>query len=360
MNATTNTLGSRRSSISRGAKPLVRASFRLRLWNATPRAARLALCYFWDFFRFWRHSGAVVGKRRTRSGASAHLTMEYHRLEKGLSFRNPRLNFGEVLVEKLCTELADYINNYGFDQTAASCWKALDAYHTFHCKHNAINSELLAKFNRIDLSPEQKASADQLNAVTYLSREDVLSSSKIDFGNFVFSRFSVRDFAEKQVDIGLIMEAARIAQRTPSVCNRQAWCLHVYQEPDIVKRVLRYQTGNRGFTRAIKTVLIVTVEEDHFFTPGERNQGFIDGGLYSMSLVYSLHSLGLASCCLNLAIELPGEIGLRRAGDIKPNEAFIMMIAVGHYPENLTVASSCRKNHLDVVKIHRAGAEKVA
>ena len=84
--------------------------------------------------------------------------------------------------------------------------------------------------------------------------------------------------------------------KSPSACNRQAW--HVYHsDSDEVKlAVLKEQSGNKGFGDKIPNLLIVASDLKAFMPAEERYQHWIDGGMFSMSLVYAFHSLGVASC----------------------------------------------------------------
>jgi nitroreductase len=75
----------------------------------------------------------------------------------------------------------------------------------------------------------------------------------------------------------------------------------------------------------------------------ERNQLWIDGGLFSMALLYALQSLGLASCCLNLCIPWTVEKKLAKIYRLPASERPIMMIAVGYLPDSVLVAHSQRK-----------------
>ena len=119
--------------------------------------------------------------------------------------------------------------------------------------------------------------------------------------------------------------------------------MYVYLAEEDKKQVLSCQGGNAGFGETVKGVLVVTTDTSRFFSVGERNQCWIDGGLFSMSLVYALHSLGLGSCCLNWSVEKDTDQKLRRITGIPQSEVVIMMIGVGHLPEKLVVARSMRK-----------------
>ena len=61
-----------------------------------------------------------------------------------------------------------------------------------------------------------------------------------------------------------------------------------------------------------------------------------------MSLIYSLHSLGLGTCCLNWSVEKETDAQLRKITNIPASENIIMLIAVGHLPDEFEVAISQR------------------
>ena len=57
--------------------------------------------------------------------------------------------------------------------------------------------------------------------------------------------------------------------------------------------------------------------------------------VFSMSLLYALHSFGLGTCSLNTGYTLKQELNLRKAINLELNEEPIMMIAVGGIRMNL-------------------------
>ena len=116
---------------------------------------------------------------------------------------------------------------------------------------------------------------------------------------------------------------------------------------------MAHQNGNAGFGDDADKVLIVTVELKDFRGPKERNQAYIDGGLFSMSLIYAMHSLGIGTCALNLSLNHKDELELLREAEIPHSEIAIMMIAIGKIPEQFYVADSARRDLEDVVKIIR-------
>ncbi|NKW01242.1 hypothetical protein GS922_07610 [Rhodococcus hoagii] len=108
---------------------------------------------------------------------------------------------------------------------------------------------------------------------------------------------------------GAVLCPRRCREQTAPVAERQPW-LRFYSKP--------CRTGH-GDLRS-------------FLTSGERNQVFIDGGLFSMNLVHGLLARGVGTCCLNWSVDAPQDAKLRRALNLPPHEVVIMMIALG-YPE---------------------------
>ena len=105
---------------------------------------------------------------------------------------------------------------------------------------------------------------------------------------------------------------------------------------------LSLQNGNKGFGHLASHVLIVASDRACFASIGERNQPWIEGGLYAMSLVYALHALGLGTCCLNWSVDNQRDAELKQALAIPASYAIAMMIAVGSLPDIIPVAESRR------------------
>ena len=136
-------------------------------------------------------------------------------------------------------------------------------------------------------------------------------------------------------------KAVEMARYAPSVCNRQSWKVHIFKDRDKIDTLLGLQNGNNGFTQSIKQLLIITGDTKKF-TKLESNQVFIDGGLFSMSLLLSLHSKEIASCCLNTCLPYLDEVKVKKIGKISGSERLIMMIGIGNYKDSFEVAISDR------------------
>ncbi|MCI5137819.1 MAG: hypothetical protein D3922_05260, partial [Candidatus Electrothrix sp. AR1] len=94
--------------------------------------------------------------------------------------------------------------------------------------------------------------------------------------------------------------------------------------------------------------IVVTIDLKAFFGGNEHYQHWIEGGLFSMSMMYAFHSLGVATCALNWSQFPEKDKALRKIVNIQPYHTIILMLAVG-YPNQLNkVCCSARKSVDDI------------
>ena len=300
-----------------------------------------------DLSRYLRHSFVLTDPVSTDHMAS-FLRMRYHTFEKGLSLPEPRPGFGQPELEALLRVLDHYERRVGCDELFGTVVHVLFEYQTYNAAHGVVLPDLDALLDEYRRRYPELGDADTGGTVL-LTREEIARSTDFDFDAFVGTRHSVRNYLTDPVDHQLIEHAVRIAQRSPSVCNRQAGRAHVFTEPDRVQEVLSYQGGHRGFGHTVPCVVVITADLQSYYKPGERFQGWVDGGLFTMSLIFGLHALGLGSCCLNWNVTKEDDLPMRAAAGIPDNEVVITMLAVGHLPEELRVAQSPRRPVEDVL-----------
>ncbi|MDB9430536.1 nitroreductase family protein [Microcystis aeruginosa CS-555/01A07] len=314
-------------------------------------AVSLAANYYYDFKRYFRFS-ATADPYRTKLRHQGRIIAHYHVIEKGLSLKNPKTGFGVDIINNLLLILKDYQEKYGLDEVGQVALNVLFSYHQFNLDKALDNQGLYKQLIEI----EEKAKSKEIcnikdGGVVKVSKEDIKKAANINFRDFVNARYSVRNFDVSEVSLELIKEAISIAIKTPSVCNRQTWKVYVFSEDNIKRKVLSHQNGNRGFGDTASKILIITSDLNYFLGASERNQCFIDGGLFSMSLIYALHSLGIGTCCLNWSVTYQTDQALRCEAGIGDSETIIMMLAVGHLPEQFSVARSSRRKVEEILII---------
>lgn len=315
------------------------------------RALRAGIRY--DEQNFLRGSG-LLRQYRHKASIEAGLIKAYHRVEKGLALREPRPGFGRDAVDTLLRDGETFLRLHGPSSTLVRVVQALDEYVAFNQGHGVDLGWLLPRLEAMRLALQRSGSwgADApVEAGTRLvTRDDIHAAAKLDLSNFFAQRYSVRQFAPEPVPPELIEQAVRMAQKTPSVCNRESGTVFVVTDKARMAKLMALQNGNRGFGEQAGALMIITSRQDTFLTAGERYQAWIDGGLFAMSLIYALHSLGLGSCCLNWSVEPEADQALKAASGIPQDHAVIMMLALGQLPEQFKVASSPRRPLSEVLR----------
>lgn len=91
------------------------------------------------------------------------------------------------------------------------------------------------------------------------------------------------------------------------------------------------------------------MDQTAFFNATERNQPFVDGGLFTMSYLYALSAQGLASCCLNWCVSPNTDKKVHELAKIANSERIVMYVAFGWPADNVSVPKSARKSLDDVL-----------
>jgi len=301
-----------------------------------------ALTKFYDLLMHLKYSFKEKNLRDDKEQIEFYLTKHYHIIEKGLALPKPRVAFGQPKINDLIEKSQNYIKLYGTSPLIHSIQKMLRDYLDFNHRNNA---DLPKKFEDKVICFSKDLGCGGEGGVRVLKKSEIQNLSAEDFTTFVKNRTSVRDFSPIPVDYNLITSAVNIAKYSPSVCNRQGWVVHYYSDKALIGNILSYQNGNVGFTESIDKLIIVT-GNIKAFTRYESNQLFIDGGLFSMSLMFALHAVGLGACPLNTCFPFFSENKVKEVADIPKSERLIMMLAVGNLKEEFLVAYSSR-NEID-------------
>lgn len=272
----------------------------------------------------------------------AKLTFHYHSIEKGLSNANIRLGFGAKAFEQLFFALNKYIdqgyplNDIRF-QTALS---VIHEYIKFHHNHNFPVLTVESRFEPIQSLMSQKES--MIGGYFQFTLKDIKPFSEMNFETLVHHRFSVRDYGLEKIDDQRIFDSIQLATKSPSVCNRQSWKVYFLKSPSLIKQALMIQGGLTGNGQNLQGLILVTCDKQFINGAHERNQTYVDGGLFTMSLLYALTSNNVASCALNVNFDYHRELQMRDLIKIEDSEDLIAFISVGSFPEMFKVAKSPR------------------
>jgi nitroreductase len=316
-------------------------------------SVKLLPCYAYDYKRFLSYSG-LNKSRDSKTERAARITLFYHQVEKGLSLASPRSGFGMTVIPGLLDDVDAYFADYGISEPATNAIAALLDYLDYHERigHQVdyVRSRVIAILDKHDVS--LKVARSWHGGVLPFSRAELSEARNAGFKSFFKSRYSVRQFAGGVIPEEDIRRAVELAQKTPSVCNRQSWRVHAFNDAEKMERLLAIQSGSSGFGEQASYVLIVTCELRSFLGIDERYQPWIDGGMFAMSLCLAFHDLGYGSCCLNWSKVPRDDKAMRASAAISPSEQIIMLMAVGTLADEFNVARSYRPNVNHCLFIH--------
>lgn len=282
---------------------------------------------FWkDRRRYARHAIAAdrdLPPHLFGRGLETQLTKDYHRVEKGLALPVVKRPFGVDVGKRLGHYLQQAKSDEPFATYAREAHEALTRWN----EGDGMPDTLTIPGDRLPANPLDPESARQ----------------------FFAGRRSVRNYdASRIVPQDLLRTAVDFAINTPSVCNRQSWHIRFF-EGQRAHEVLGHQNGNRGFASTVTQVAVISVDQRLFAGAGERNQPWIEGGLFAMSFVWALHALDVSTCLLNWSMGNDATAALRSACGIPNHEVVITLVAIGYPAAGFAVARSPRRSVDDVV-----------
>jgi len=304
----------------------------------------LVVNYLYDFKRYIKYSS--TNKVDTSEKLIGKIILYYHALEKGMSFKESREGFGQSTATLLVQSVNEYMR-CGYD---------------INDVHFRTACSILVKYSKSDIL-DLKIIESKVNKKGYLNldeslggtktvkKKDVLEAIDIDFVTFFNSRHSIREFSSKPVDQTLIIEALEVVKKYPSVCNRQAARTYLVCSKQKINKHLAFQGGTRGFTNKIDKLIIITMDLSYFSEANERNQAYIDGGIYLMSVLLALHSKGLGALALNWSSDKQQDVKYRSLGLVGESEVIISFVGIGNLTEIITIPKSERSQLKNTLKV---------
>ena len=272
-----------------------------------------------------------------------------HTVERSMSFRNsqPGHSVNDVVfLQELFREWIDKgyeLTDYLVNETVG----VLDAYYDYQglIENASVNI--------------QNAYKDYQCLLKTLSSKTVLQSKKsgayrlegidgeyISFKHLVASRKSIRMFRKESILPEDVMEAIRIANYSPTACNRQPNKVYSVLSSQMKSKVDKILPRNKTFIDEIQGYLVVTTRRN-LFAGTEFLQWYINGGIYLGYLSLALHSIGIGACIMQWKPFERAEKQLKNCLSIPPNEAIIAIVGIGYYDNDTVAIFSQRKDCKD-------------
>ena len=178
----------------------------------------------------------------------------------------------------------------------------------------------------------------QLSSITY---DDMLALAQ--------QRRSVRWYEDKPVPHELLDQAMLVARQAPTACNRLPYEFRIFDEPDMVSKVISLPFGAAGFGQNVKTVVVVVGKLSSYFSPRDRHAIYVDSSLAAMSFIFALETLGLSSTVINWPDLEPLERTMQKTLGLEHSDRVVMLMAVG-YADPTALVPYSQKKALDSIR----------
>lgn len=329
---------------SSGSTQLGRLKYEVkRRWMATRASMQTLTAYWYDCRLYLTHSStrnALV----TRENLGAKITERYHDIEKGLSLPQPRPAFGLTVIPSVVRLVDEYAGRFGSDHVTRAAVGALVDYRRFNLEAGVDPAGIPCNDDILRLQQELESYPAGTSGVRTMQRDEVLAAVASVGLEFFQSRHSTRIFADRPVTDAELDFALAAAMTAPAVCNREFSSATFWTDPARVREILALQGGARGFGDQLPALAMVTISRRTFWSAAERNQGWIDGGMFAMNLILGLHAQGLGAVPLNWSKGPRTDRAMKALLGLAEDRAIIMFIGLGHLDERYRVAASPRRD----------------
>jgi len=278
------------------------------------------------------------------------IIVSYHVIEKGLTMPSPKAGFGQKVVKSLCILCKDYCEA-GYQQSNVHFTHAvrvLNEYLEFNKRiHFSIEPELEHAILELQTATGIMVSSSQ-------EQQEVGEFFQFDkdaIEHFFTSRRTIRNYLDTPIEKHVLDSCIRIAQSAPSSCNRQPVRVYAITNPELKSQVLSIHNGNRGFGHLAPMLLVVTSDQNSMMGFNERNDGYINAGLFTMNLVHALRLHGIGNCILNWSVLKDKDKKMRRLVGLNDSEIICLLLTIGYVPDTFYTAVSPRNAVDDVLTV---------
>lgn len=307
-------------------------------------------CHRWflaDEDAFWRNTR--MPGLDVKAHAEAWIVIQYHVIKKGLTMPQRRLAFGKAVIMDLMKSISAFEARWdGVTEQVAHAIGVVKSYYALHRDVGYDFSEDMEYWNLIESFvaryPDVPAAVQDRETYTNFYQDNQSA-----FPAFASSRHSLRNYSDAEIPKGKIVDAVKLAMTAPSACNRQHVRVHCIADRAKARKILEIQGGNRGFGHLADKVLIVTADVSAEMGERERNNPYINGGIFLMNLCYALHYNEIAHCILLCSIELDRLSQIRALASIPDREVVVAMLSCGIAPKEFDVASSPRRDVREIL-----------
>lgn len=302
-----------------------------------------------DAILFYKHSN--VFKKTSFKKIEALIILKYHSIEKGLLHNPIRYKFGKETVITLIILLnKEIVLKHKNKSQIISAYLALCNYYELHLRNSIDISDYFSDDNYKLFKKLLSVENTKYTSTVNHNLKSYFGSNQNNFFEFSNSRKSIRNYTGKLIAHDIIYKAIDLAKNAPSVCNRQPVKVYLVENKNLVNKILKLQGGLNGYDN-ISQLLIVTSDRSYFYSVGERNQLYIDGGIFLMNLLYALHFNEIASCPANWGMTSEKDVELKKLIKLPTSEKVISLVSIGIPIDSFKSCLSLRRTTDEILKI---------
>ena len=208
-----------------------------------------------------QYKGELTGDR----GNIALLRRNIHRLEKGLLMRPRRDLFGLTYIVETVEAYGKRVVDPAADRSDPGLVWAHDVLSSYFeiAPSNVAIDPLREQFHKL---PPLNGSSDRRLIPFRRNTQQTLQVSYESLLRLAEQRCSVRWFLDKKVPRNLIEMALEVAVQAPSACNRQPFEFRIFDDPDLVNRVISVPVGTAGYAENVPAVAVIVGQQRNFPT----------------------------------------------------------------------------------------------
>lgn len=313
------------------------------------RTIKFALIYRMDFLKQKKFTTFSTGYKCSEEKMLAHLVVKAHTVEKGLTMPQKRYNFGQKVICDILSDLKYYATLYNVNEERfIDVIGIIKEYGCWH-RRSGIEIKNRAIIEGLNWLEKKFPSIPSLPQAYEITRDNFFKDNKGNFYDLAHSRHSCRNFSGSVLDADL-KKALDLAMTAPSTCNRQSVRLHILEKKNTI---LGIQSGNRGFGHLANKFILITSDLSDWPGEHQRNAPYVDGGIFLMNLLYSLHFYGIAACTLNMYLDTKRTTHMHSDLDVPENEVPIALVAIGIPPTSFDLTRSTRINSQRITTYHK-------
>jgi nitroreductase len=275
-----------------------------------------------------------------------------HTLEKGLTMRPRRPEFGLSLIGPALDGYGALVTRWPETlDTGEGDWLTSVLVEYFEATDSSVNPVLV----------EARRRFDELVALVSAKRDSgprlpMSDTRAADFDAlFALSqqRGSVRWYTPTPVPRDKVDAAIRVAQESPTACNRQPYRYILFDDAQSIAQVSAVPMGTRGWREQIPGIAVVVGDLSAYVDERDRHLIYIDSALSVQGFLLALESQGVATCVINWPDVAFREVQMRALLHLRPHERVIMLVAYG-YPDPSGLVPYSAKRELESVREFRS------